>query len=227
MSAEPLPWGVLLAAGSGRRFQVQAVAQQAPGDRAGADERAHDKLLQVLPDGRFIAVAAAQALRAVLPRVVAVVRPGADALAEALVACGAQVIVVPQPPEPAEPWGMGDSLALAVRASAEARHGWLVALADMPQIAPATIRRLAAAVVQGGPQALVAPSHQGRRGHPVGFGAAHGAALSGLKGDVGARALLQVQASRLTLIEVDDAGVLADVDTPADLTRLTTASRQP
>jgi molybdenum cofactor cytidylyltransferase len=90
-----------------------------------------------------------------------------------------------------------------------------VALADMPWIAPATIAMVATRIAGG--VSLVAPAHGGRRGHPVGFGRAHYAALSSLRGDEGARSIVAAHADALQLIDVDDAAVLLDVDRPDDL----------
>ena len=57
--------------------------------------------------------------------------------------------------------------------------------------------------------------HQGRRGHPVGFGAEMFSELIALTGDEGARRLL----ARYPAfgVELDDPGVRMDVDTEADL----------
>ncbi|MDN7922243.1 NTP transferase domain-containing protein, partial [Burkholderia gladioli] len=73
--------GVLLAAGLGTRF-----------DPSGQDS----KLLAALPDGTPVAVAAARRLRAVMPEVIAVVRPGAEVLAERLAIVGCRVLVAPE-----------------------------------------------------------------------------------------------------------------------------------
>jgi molybdenum cofactor cytidylyltransferase len=64
---------------------------------------------------------------------------------------------------------------------------------------------------------LVAPFHAGRRGHPVGFAAGLGAELLAANGDAGARDILARHASSLTRLDVDDPGILIDVDTPGDL----------
>ncbi|NIR61750.1 MAG: hypothetical protein GWO02_20815, partial [Gammaproteobacteria bacterium] len=60
-----------------------------------------------------------------------------------------------------------------------------------------------------------------QRGHPVGFAARFRDELLACRGDTGARVLLERQAERLVTFATDDPGVLADVDTPADLERLT------
>jgi molybdenum cofactor cytidylyltransferase len=194
MTYASLATGLLLAAGRGTRFDPQG--QQ-------------NKLLAPLADGTPVARAAAHAMLAVLPRVIAVVRPGAETLAHLLNEAGCEVVFAAEAER-----GMGASLAAGVHASADA-DGWVVALADMPWISPTTIEAVARELDLGA--TIVAPLHDGRRGHPVGFGAVHGEALAALDGDVGARDLLT--SSALTTIAVDDPGVLADIDTPGDLQR--------
>jgi molybdenum cofactor cytidylyltransferase len=98
-----------------------------------------------------------------------------------------------------------------VQHSADA-DGWLVALADMPYVRATTVTRLIDALAGGA--SLAAPRCAGRRGHPVGFAAYWGNALRGLSGDVGARELLARNQDQLTLVDVDDPGVLWDLDRP-------------
>lgn len=184
--------GVLLAGGSATRF-------------------GSDKLLHPLPDGTPIAVAALRNLIAAIPRVVAVVRPGAPDLERALRAAGAEVTVCEHAAE-----GMGVTLAHAVRASGDA-GGWVVALADMPFIRPETIRRVVDAVAGGA--AIAAPEFRGERGHPVGFARAYRGALEQLAGDAGAREIVKARPAALARVAVDDPGVVRDIDTPADLAR--------
>lgn len=183
--------GVLLAAGSSSRF--------------GADKRLHP-----LADGTPMAVAAARNLLRALPRSVAVVRPDDRDLAGLLLTEGMEIVVNQRAPE-----GMGLSLACGVAATAEAR-GWVIALADMPFIRPATIRAVAGSLE--GHAELAAPICGGRRGHPVGFGIVFRDHLLGLEGDVGARKLLARYADRLRCLEVDDPGILVDVDVRAEQT---------
>lgn len=184
--------GVLLAGGSATRF-------------------GSDKLLHPLADGTPIAVAALRNLIAAIPRVLAVVRPGAPDLERALRAAGAEVTVCEHAAE-----GMGVTLAHAVRASGDA-GGWVVALADMPFIRPETIRRVVDAVAGGA--AIAAPEFRGERGHPVGFARAYRGALEQLAGDAGAREIVKAHPAALARVAVDDPGVVRDIDTPADLAR--------
>jgi molybdenum cofactor cytidylyltransferase len=109
---------------------------------------------------------------------------------------------------------MGASLACGIAETAGA-DGWLIALADMPYIKESTFRSLVEALRAGAE--LVAPVHAGQRGHPVGFSAMFRSELLALDGDRGARQLLTRHADRLVRCEIDDPGVLMDVDTPMDL----------
>ena len=97
---------------------------------------------------------------------------------------------------------MGASLACGVTAASGA-DGWVIALADMPWIAAATIRAIADAIASGAE--IAAPSYRGERGHPVGFSRRHYAALASLTGDAGARSLIERCLDRVTWIDVDDA----------------------
>lgn len=195
MAYASLATGVLLAAGLGSRFDPDGL---------------HNKLLARMPDGTPVAHESAHRLLLIVPRVVAVVRPGSEALARLLNDAGCEVVFAPRAER-----GMGASLAAGVEVSADA-EGWLVALADMPRIAAATIEEVARTLDAGA--SLVAPFYQGQRGHPVGFGAEHRDALLALDGDTGAKSLLMSQ--RVTRLDVDDPGILRDVDTPEDLRKL-------
>ncbi len=185
--------GVLLAAGRGTRF-------------------GGDKLLARIASpaaGECVGATACRHLLAALPRVIAVVRPDAAALAAALGAAGARIVRCADADH-----GMGASLAWGVRATPEAA-GWVVALADMPWVLPATIARVAAAVADGAP--VAAPFYRGARGHPVGFAASCYAALAALDSDEGAKSVVTAHHDSLARIDVDDPGTLRDIDTPADI----------
>jgi molybdenum cofactor cytidylyltransferase len=109
---------------------------------------------------------------------------------------------------------MGHSLAAAMPLTT----GWtgaVIALADMPSIRPETYEAVRDAIVS--PTSLVVPHCQGERGNPVGIGQAYFAELALLEGDQGARALLQQHASAVLKLEVDDPGILRDIDTPEAL----------
>lgn len=182
--------GILLAAGRGSRF-------------------GSDKLVHRLPDGTPMALAAARNLRPACERLIAVLRPGSDALAGLLAAEGCETVICQDADA-----GMGRSLARGVRQSADAA-AWIVALADMPFILPASHRSVAASLRAGA--SLAASEFHGRRGHPVGFGGQWLEQLTALSGDQGGRSILASHRQQLVLCPVDDPGVLRDIDRPEDL----------
>ena len=108
-------------------------------------------------------------------------------------------------------WGMGDSIAAGVSIHASA-SGWLMLPADMPLVRPSSLRAVAEALDQ---QPIAFAQHHGRRGHPVGFAAELFSELVMLKGDEGARRLLARYPT--AAVELDDPGVLFDIDTVDDL----------
>jgi molybdenum cofactor cytidylyltransferase len=189
--------GILLAAGYSKRFGSNKLFQALP---AGAAEA-----------GTPIALAAAKHLLEALPESIAVVRPRAQKLGKMLRDAGCNTVVCKNASE-----GMGTSLAAGVRATSGA-DGWIVALADMPFIRPETIRIVTKALQEGA--AIAAPSFHGERGHPVGFARRFYDELALLRGDHGARELLHQHRDNVILCEVDDAGVLRDIDKPSDLER--------
>jgi len=189
--------GVLLAAGRGTRFGADKLL--APLTQSSADATAPT----------CVAVAAALHLASAVPDSLAVVRDDADVLAQRLRGAGLRVVRCERADE-----GMGASLACGVAAAPDA-DGWIIALADMPWIKPSTTGAIVAALVAGAD--IVAPSYRGERGHPVGFRRRHYAALASLGGDSGARAVVERERDRLTLVDVSDAGVVRDVDFPSDL----------
>lgn len=183
---------VLLAAGYSRRF--------------GSDKRRH-----VLDDGVPLLLASVRRYASAFPELVVVLRPDDQALADAVRAERPGAVRVAICADAHR--GMAHSLACGVRATS----GWhylFVALGDMPWVAETTLSRLRAALLDAGRGAIVQPCHEGVPGHPVGFGADWFEQLETLEGDEGARRLLAGAGPRLQRLEVNDAGVLRDLDTP-------------
>ncbi len=184
--------GILLCAGKGRRFDPTGIS---------------NKLLQTLDTGDAVVVASASYLLAELSHVVAVVSPGGDHVATELRDLGCEVVVCPE-----AVMGMAASLVAGIHHSREA-DGWIIALGDMPFVHSSTIAALAGALEGGA--TIAVPTYVGLRGNPVGFSSAHLSALLALQGDHGARSILAHNV--VQEVEVGDAGILRDIDTPADL----------
>ena len=64
---------------------------------------------------------------------------------------------------------------------------------------------------------MIAPAYRGRRGHPVGFSSSWGSQLLQLRGDWGARGLINAHPERVVIRTTDDPGVVKDIDQLHDL----------
>ncbi|MCG3190363.1 MAG: Bifunctional protein GlmU [Burkholderiaceae bacterium] len=193
---EKLPTVIVLAAGRGSRFKAP-----------------EHKLLQPFGSSTVLGTALEHVIETGLPlRVITTEAVAAEARRHV-----AQRDIIELPAatgRSGEALGMGFSIASGVAASPDA-NGWLILPADMPSVKPATLLAVADRVPQ---HAVVYAQHTGRRGHPVGFAAELYSELVLLSGDEGARRLVARYPS--VGVEVDDPGVLIDVDTLDDLAAL-------
>ncbi|MDQ8705502.1 nucleotidyltransferase family protein [Streptomyces sp. LHD-70] len=116
--------------------------------------------------------------------------------------------------------GMGSSLRAGLASlSAGAAQAALVSLVDQPGIGAEAVRRVVAACAS--PSSLVCAAYDGRRGHPVLFGAERWAGIAAAAtGDRGARAYLREHEAEITRVECGDVAEAYDIDTEADLVRL-------
>jgi molybdenum cofactor cytidylyltransferase len=119
--------------------------------------------------------------------------------------------------------GLSSSLRVGLRALPPDSDGALILLGDMPAVEGSVLIALMAAFT--GPDAICVPVNQGRRGNPVLWGSSYFAEMMGLGGDIGAKHILAQHEERVTEVAVGSDCIFADVDTPADLARLTADAR--
>jgi molybdenum cofactor cytidylyltransferase len=188
-----LPTVIVLAAGAGSRFAGPGhkLAQAGGGD--GSPVLAQT-LRQVIDSGLPVLVVTTAELAPLAGQLVA-----------------ARDVLVRPPAAPHRGSGLGDSIAAGVSARTDAA-GWIILPGDMPRVKASTLRAVAQAL-QDHPVAYA--QYRGRRGHPVGFSAELYPELSVLSGDEGARRVVARYPSEG--VEVDDPGVLVDIDTVEDL----------
>jgi len=183
---------ILLAAGFSRRF-------------------GSIKLNAVLPDGRTVLQHTSHLLHRNFDELIVITRP---ALLEAGVLSGTlfsdQQIVLCQDAE----LGMGHTLTYGVRAIPAHWDACLVCLADMPFITASTLQQIRA---NASKNRIVIPAYRHQRGHPVCFGRDFFAELAQSHGDTGGRDVIKDHPDQIEVIELDDAGILQDIDTPEDL----------
>ena len=113
--------------------------------------------------------------------------------------------------------GMSGSLRLGLGSVRDAEAA-IIVLGDQPFLLPATIDRLVAEHRASG-AAIVVPTFHGNRGNPVLFDRSIFPQIARVSGDVGAKSVVQSNASDVLEVEVGDRGVLVDLDTPSDLRR--------
>ena len=111
--------------------------------------------------------------------------------------------------------GMSTSIRRGVRAIDPASRGILIALGDQPFLKAATINALVRAFAMRD-RAILVPTFQGKKGHPVIFHRKFEEELLKLEGDAGARSIIQRHPGDVMSVRVRSEGVLKDIDTRDD-----------
>jgi molybdenum cofactor cytidylyltransferase len=115
--------------------------------------------------------------------------------------------------------GMASSLREGLAAVNLESDAALIVLADQPLVSPETMNEIVERFC-GSDGEIVVPYYRGERGNPVLLGRAVFAEAMALEGDVGCRAIFSRHTEGILRVDVDDAGILADIDTRKDLERL-------
>ena len=114
--------------------------------------------------------------------------------------------------------GLTSSIQAGVRASAGGT-GFMICLADMPGIAAADYRQLAAAFSQRinhDERAILLPRFAGNKGNPVIFSAVYRREILAHAEPEGCRSLVQAYNEHVHWVDMADDAVLRDLDTPED-----------
>lgn len=205
--------GILLAAGSARRFDgTQKLLAHVP-SRSGE---------RPVP---LVRLAVLGLCEAGLDHVVVLGRE-AQAVRESVADLGSRFVVNPEFAR-----GMSSSLRTGVQYALEhwpAADGLLVALGDQPLagsgIVEALTGHLLRPVEQGKKPLIVAPRYRGELGNPVLFDRTLAPELLEITGDRGARSVVERDPTRVGYVELDRAAP-RDVDTPGDMTALSAELR--
>jgi molybdenum cofactor cytidylyltransferase len=112
--------------------------------------------------------------------------------------------------------GMATSLQAGLAALRPETDSALIVLADQPFLQPQTIRQLAHHSTAA--QILI-PTYRGKRGNPVRLHRFLFPEAMALQGDVGCRALFATHPDQIEMLEVEDEGILVDLDTPEQYQR--------
>jgi molybdenum cofactor cytidylyltransferase len=115
--------------------------------------------------------------------------------------------------------GMAGSLRAGLSALDPQSAAALILLGDQPFTLPQTLDRIIQAYRDSGAQ-IVIPTHQGKRGNPVLLDRSLFSEAMALEGDVGCRAIFGNHLEGIVNAEVEDMGILLDIDDREDYERL-------
>jgi len=140
--------------------------------------------------------------------VVVVVAAGQDSEERKAKDAGAQPLLNPDP---------GEGPITSLRVALAALEGTVEAVAflpvDHPRVLPETVAQLREALL-GSDAPLAVPVHEGKRGHPALFRRTLFAELTDPALEGGARTVVHAHLDAALLVEVDDPGVVTNIDTP-------------
>jgi len=151
--------------------------------------------------------------------VLVVIGPHVQELAPLATRAGAELSLLPEPTP-----DMRTTVEQGLRWLEEHYHPrpddyWVLAPGDHPSFGASIVSALLAVAGTGG-KTIVVPVHGGRRGHPTVIAWKHVAGIRALSADDGINSYLRMHAAEALEVPVGDAGILDDLDTPADFDRL-------
>lgn len=188
---------------------------------AGHSQRMGRPKLILQVGGQTVIARVVSALRAGGASLVVVVAPGARVAGAAVlvaeaVEAGAEVVTPEvQPPDMRSSFEHG-------LAFLEARHATVTTVLLTPADSPGLTSALVKQVVERAldePSRIVAPTFNGRRGHPIALPRALAYEVRDLPPGIGINSLVALRAALVTELAVADPGAITDLDTPEDLER--------
>jgi molybdenum cofactor cytidylyltransferase len=177
-----------------------------------------DKRLYRMQGDEPLLIASLRPYQAVFANVAVVVRSSDSELTQIVGARLGRHLPIIIPTEQAH-LGMAASIADGVRTLVDWDYLFL-GLGDMPYVRSETLAQLKAEMEAaradrfGRVPRIVVPTYRDEPGHPVGFSREFFAQLIALTGDRGARSVIDAHPSAVRRVDVDDPGVVTDIDQP-------------
>lgn len=148
--------------------------------------------------------------RSKVKEVIVVLNRRNKGLVPVLSGAGGKVVINPDSKK-----GMSLSIRRGLQSVSPKSRGVLIALGDQPLLKTQTINALIE-VFEKGESEIIAPSFKGRRGHPVIFHRKHVKELLKLRGDAGAKSMIERHPEKVCIVPVKSPGVIRDIDTWED-----------
>ncbi len=122
--------------------------------------------------------------------------------------------------------GLSSSLRMGLAALPDDLDGVVVCLGDMPMVKAAHINQLIDAFDPLEGRAICLPVNGRKRGNPILWGQQFLAEMSALSGDIGARHMLEGYSDQVCEVNVEEDGILFDIDTPEKLEKFTNRNQK-
>jgi molybdenum cofactor cytidylyltransferase len=114
--------------------------------------------------------------------------------------------------------GMASSIKCGVRALSENARAFILALVDQPQIGTAVIN-LVIEAYEKKPALIVIPAYQGKNGHPILLDLTLKEEILRFDPELGLRQVVRTHREQVMRVEVTNAEILEDFDSPEDYER--------
>jgi len=179
---------------------------------AGGKSRRMGKLKQLMPLGKstILEQAIDNLLSSTADEVIVVVGYKAEEITKAIAAKPVKIIVNPNYQQ-----GMSTSIITGLILVDPRVEAVMLALGDQPMVDSQTIDQLIAEFYNHD-KGIALPTYKGKRGHPVIFATKYKAELLELKGDIGAREIIERHPEDILEVAVGSEGVITDIDTEED-----------
>jgi molybdenum cofactor cytidylyltransferase len=116
--------------------------------------------------------------------------------------------------------GMSTSIKAGILSANSLTSGYIIILGDMPFVTKRIIKKLTDTFYSGSHNAIIVPLYQGRRGNPVLFSKVYRIELLSLRGDIGARPVVEKNESEVIEVPIADEVVISDIDTYEEYRKL-------
>jgi molybdenum cofactor cytidylyltransferase len=111
--------------------------------------------------------------------------------------------------------GLSSSIKAGLEAVDSSSEAVLFGLGDKPFVKAETVNRIIESYLSSG-SGIVVPVYRGRRGNPVLFAREFFKELGSISGDVGGKTVIRKHRDRVLKVDVEDEGILSDIDTLSD-----------
>ena len=112
---------------------------------------------------------------------------------------------------------MSSSIKKGIKNLSEKNEAFFISLGDMPSINYNTYNHL---IKYNKDKKVIVPLFKGQKGNPVLFPKSFEKKLLSIEGDSGAKKILEINKKEVLNLEIDDPGIIKDLDVPSDFNSL-------